>query len=97
MTLIDELARALRGLVDASGQYNNVKSSPHQLETERNKARELLARYAATKAADNDRTHWDGCWRDRTHHACAVAKIEELQAKAEGAQAPALGKDCNKK
>lgn len=25
------------------------------------------------------RTHWEGCWRDRTHHACAVAEIERLQ------------------
>lgn len=27
-----------------------------------------------------DRTHWEGCWRDRAHHECAVAKIERLEA-----------------
>lgn len=23
-------------------------------------------------------THWDDCWRERGHHACAIAKIENL-------------------
>ena len=23
------------------------------------------------------RTHWYGCWRDPTHHACAVEKMEQ--------------------
>ena len=26
----------------------------------------------------SERTHWDGCWRERTHHECAVARCEEL-------------------
>lgn len=24
----------------------------------------------------NQRTHWEGCWREPSHHACAVALIE---------------------
>ena len=24
-------------------------------------------------------THWEGCWRDPRHHACAVAEIDSLQ------------------
>lgn len=27
----------------------------------------------------SERTHWDGCWRERTHHECAVARCEELE------------------
>src|SRR3990167_6834107 len=23
-------------------------------------------------------THWEGCWRDPAHHACAVTKVERL-------------------
>jgi len=23
-------------------------------------------------------THWDECWKDRKHHACAMRRIEEL-------------------
>lgn len=26
------------------------------------------------------RTHWDQCWRDPTHHACAMARIVQLEA-----------------
>lgn len=26
------------------------------------------------------RTHWEGCWRDPAHHACAVDRIERLEA-----------------
>ena len=33
-------------------------------------------------AADNGRTHWPECWRDRTHHACAVAQVEQAEADA---------------
>lgn len=25
------------------------------------------------------RTHWEGCWRDRAHHECAVRRVEELK------------------
>lgn len=25
-------------------------------------------------------THWDGCWRARGHHNCAVREIERLRA-----------------
>ena len=28
-------------------------------------------------------THWDGCWRDRWHWACAQTQIMELTAKLE--------------
>lgn len=90
MTLIDDLARALRYFVDRDYTFFNGKAThQHTLGVTREQviaARDALARYAATKAADNGRTHWEGCWRDPKHHACAVAKIEELQA--EGAQAP---------
>lgn len=24
------------------------------------------------------RTHWEDCWRDRSHHECAVAMVERL-------------------
>ena len=27
---------------------------------------------------ERDRAHYEGCWRDPTHHACAVAGIAEL-------------------
>ena len=26
----------------------------------------------------DQRTHWDDCWRERSHHDCAVARIESL-------------------
>lgn len=26
------------------------------------------------------RTHWEGCWREPSHHACAVALIERWHA-----------------
>lgn len=26
------------------------------------------------------RTHWDGCWRSRDHHECAIARVERLEA-----------------
>ena len=28
---------------------------------------------------DPGRTHWDGCYRERGHHNCAVAKIDQLE------------------
>ena len=28
----------------------------------------------------DNRTHWDGCWRDPAHHACAVAEVERALA-----------------
>lgn len=27
-----------------------------------------------------DRTHWNDCWKERTHHDCAAARIAELEA-----------------
>jgi len=24
-------------------------------------------------------THWEGCWLDPEHHACAVARVRELE------------------
>jgi hypothetical protein len=38
--------------------------------------------YRTDPAADNGRTHWPECWRDRTHHACAVAAVEQARADA---------------
>lgn len=29
---------------------------------------------------DRERTHWDGCWQERTHHDCALARIAALEA-----------------
>jgi hypothetical protein len=29
---------------------------------------------------DRERTHWPGCWRDPRHHACAAARVEEMEA-----------------
>jgi hypothetical protein len=36
---------------------------------------------------DRGGTHWDGCWRDRGHHNCAMAEIERLSAPSERAAA----------
>lgn len=33
----------------------------------------------ATHSDSPDQTHYESCWRDRGHHACAVAKIAELE------------------
>jgi hypothetical protein len=30
-------------------------------------------------AQPNIGTHWEGCWRDPSHHACAVARCEQLR------------------
>ena len=27
-----------------------------------------------------ERTHWEGCWRERTHHDCALVRIAALEA-----------------
>lgn len=27
-----------------------------------------------------ERTHWEGCWRERTHHECALVRIAALKA-----------------
>lgn len=46
----------------------------------------LLAEYDAARsgaapiAGQRQTTHWDGCWRDSGHHACAVAEIERLRS-----------------
>ncbi len=37
-------------------------------------------------ADDTDRTHYPDCWRDRTHHACAVAQVELARADLAAAQ-----------
>lgn len=28
---------------------------------------------------DDGSTHWDGCWRERRHHNCAVGEIKRLR------------------
>ena len=34
-----------------------------------------------TKVAGQHKiTHWEGCYRDPAHHACALAEIERLKA-----------------
>lgn len=37
----------------------------------------------ADAETDRVRTHWEECWRERSHHACAVARIEKLEAERE--------------
>jgi hypothetical protein len=32
---------------------------------------------------DPGQTHYDGCWRSRGHHNCAVARVEQLEGEAE--------------
>ena len=27
-----------------------------------------------------EHTHWEGCWRERTHHDCALVRIAALEA-----------------
>jgi hypothetical protein len=34
-------------------------------------------------------THWRGCWQHRGHHDCAIARVRELEARAEPDGAPA--------
>ncbi len=29
-------------------------------------------------------THWDECWREPTHHACTLGRVERLEQKVEG-------------
>ena len=46
----------------------------------------LRAEIAALKAklaipTNDGITHYEGCWKDRGHHACALAKIAELEKK----------------
>lgn len=36
-------------------------------------------------------THWDDCWKDRGHHACAVARIDELRERLAVAERAATG------
>jgi hypothetical protein len=33
-----------------------------------------------TKYTEVQQTHYDGCWKDRTHYACALREIERLRA-----------------
>lgn len=40
----------------------------------------------AEGAEMSERTHWEGCWRERTHHACAVARCEELERERDKAR-----------
>ena len=30
-----------------------------------------------------EHTHWEGCWRERTHHECALVRIKALEIKVE--------------
>lgn len=53
----------------------------------------MLNRAAAAEArlsrndADSIGSHWDGCWRSEDHHACAVVRIERLEAERDEAVA----------
>lgn len=31
--------------------------------------------------ADRIGTHWIGCWRDRDHHDCAIARVEKARVR----------------
>lgn len=35
---------------------------------------------SGSAVSNNGQTHWEGCWRDPGHHACAIAEVERLQA-----------------
>lgn len=35
----------------------------------------------------SERTHWEGCWRERTHHECAVARCDELERERDALRA----------
>lgn len=32
---------------------------------------------------EGHRTHWEGCYRERRHHNCAVARVDQLTARVE--------------
>lgn len=36
---------------------------------------------------DTGHTHYDGCWRERGHHNCAVARLDEAEAEVTALQA----------
>lgn len=36
---------------------------------------------------DTGRTHYEGCWRERGHHNCAVARVDELREELAAARA----------
>lgn len=38
---------------------------------------------SAKQASERERTHWDECWRDPAHHACAVGRVERLLVELE--------------
>ena len=40
-------------------------------------------REEGAKEPERMQTHWDTCWRDPKHHACAVRKVEELMELSE--------------
>ena len=42
-------------------------------------ATDVRARYWPERP-NPGQTHWDGCWRFRRHHNCAILRIEELEA-----------------
>lgn len=52
-------------------------------------AAEQADRRMAARPYPNDegRTHWDGCWRERGHHKCAVAEADRLRAQLKGQKA----------
>jgi hypothetical protein len=35
----------------------------------------------------SDQTHYDGCWEDPKHHACALREIERLQTRSNALEA----------
>lgn len=63
----------------AWGEWHDCRTD--QLDILRNNGYEVRPLYAAptpVAAGSRPSTHWDGCWRDSGHHACAVAEIERM-------------------
>lgn len=40
--------------------------------------------------SDIQQTHYEGCWKDHKHHACALARIESLEAELKAQQKDAI-------
>ena len=43
------------------------------------------------KLLENSVTHYEGCWQDRGHHNCAIARVQELEARVEQFWCPDCG------
>jgi hypothetical protein len=71
------------------------RSYLHAIMHVENAVKNLRADAAALRAAqaapaDRGTTHYEGCWRTRGHHECAIAEVERLQA-AQNTPAKASG------